>query len=63
MIGFEEASYVIGEEQQNISVCVNLTGQTEIPLLLNISTHGNAKCKCGKVMFNEVYPTNISRGV
>lgn len=39
MISFEEENYVI-EEGQNISVCIIITGQTDISILLDVSTQG-----------------------
>ena len=37
-IGFEELSYVVGEEEQSVSVCVVLTGQTALGI--SVSTQG-----------------------
>ena len=39
-IGFEESSYVVGEEESSVSVCVVLTGQTAIALGISVSTQG-----------------------
>lgn len=35
-VGFAEASYNIREDQQSLPVCVDLTGQTEIPLVISV---------------------------
>lgn len=35
-VGFAEAVYSVGEDQQSLSVCVDLTGQTDIPLVISV---------------------------
>ena len=43
-IGFVESSYAVGEEEESVSVCVVLTGQTEIALGISILTQGRYTC-------------------
>ena len=40
IIGFVESSYAVGEEEESVSVCVVLTGQTAIALGITILTQG-----------------------